>query len=307
MGKIIRTLILGGLVIAGAFFAFEAHTKQVADLELQLGREKLRAEYVERAGWVRSISAVDRYRDELAALNKWYDASLSELYNRFPGTLVADKSMKEIEAQAAAGQLKGNDLALRKEVVNHTKEFHDLLASGRYNPMVTTTLSGVRVDVMDFRKVVYEGKPKLRIDAVVWGAPRRSWVQKTDGKATSTKSELDFDFTGLALEFIDGNKKLLGGAETGGPILPVDMPERWFETFPPQAAIATWWIEPFPFEAATVKVNLAGEIRSPSNGPFPISQDWVFKNKPEWSLAEGQKFEGEERVMAEEEIDRSKE
>ena len=305
MGKIVRTLVLGGLVLAAAFFAFDAHDKQVTDLEYDLQLANLRNQYVERAAWVRSIPAEERWRDEFVSLNRWFEAQWTDLHNRFPGRGSPDAVLAAIEAEAAAGG-SAESVALKKEFFEHTKGFHQMLASGHYIPVAHHVASGVRIDLLDMKKVPYEGRTALRVDAVVWGAPRQELVGKVEGKAAYKKMTLDFALNALSLEFVDEKDKLIGGGDTGGPVILVDYPERWIPGFPPQAALATWWIEPMPNDTKEVLLKMNGEIRSAAAGSFPVDMEWRLPAKESWKLGDGKTFEGDERLMPEEAMDRSK-
>lgn len=301
MGKVVRTLILGGVLVAAAFFALDAHDKQVTDLEYELQLSSLRNEYVERAGWVRSIPAVERWRDEFVSLNRWYEAQWTALHNRFPGRGTPESVLARIEAEEAAG---ARDGALKREFFEHTRGFHKLLSSGHYLPVAHHVASGVRIDLLDMKKVTYEGRNALRVDAVIWGAPRQQLVGKVDGQASYRKMALDFNLSALSLEFVDEKDKLLGGGDTDGPVILVDYPERWIPAFPPQAALATWWIEPIPNETKHVLMKINGDIRSSAGGSFPVNIDWKLPASDAWKLGAGQAFEGEERLMPEEAMDR---
>lgn len=315
MNPLVRTLVLGGLVLAGAVYGINYHNDTVARLEFEKGHEALRSAYVERAGWMRSIANEDRYRDELVSLNKWYDASLADLHNRFPGRFVEDAPLKELEAQKAAGQLKAEDFNLKKEFFDLTKTFSDLIASGRYSPVLTSVSNGVRLDVVGVKREPHEGRQALRVDVVAWGAPRREISQRSDsGKSVTSRMQLDFALKELNLEFTtmeqpknpkaQPEEKLYGEFKAGAPTMTVEYPERWLPAFPPQAALMTYWIEPMPREATSVTWKLSGEVRSPSGGPLPFVAEWKVTPQADWQLKEGEKFEAEERVMPEEEMRR---
>lgn len=300
MGKIFSILILGGGLVAATFFALDAHEKQVTDLEYELQLSALRNQYVERSGWVRSIPAEERWRDEFISLNRWYESQWTALHNRFPGRGTVDAVAAAIEAEAAAGS---QNAALKKEFFDHAKGFQKTLASGHYLPIAHHVESGVRLDLLDMKKVVHEGRNALRVDLAIWGAPRQTIEGRAQGEATR-KMVLDFALRSLSVEFIDDKDKLIGGGDTGAPEILIDYPERWIPAFPPQAALGTWWIEPMPAETKDVLLTIAGEIRSGATGSMPVNMEWRLPAKEGWKLGEGQAFEGDERVMPEEAMDR---
>jgi hypothetical protein len=307
MNPLIKTLVLGGAVLAGAIYAFDAHTVQVTKLDLDGQRARLRAAYVERMSFAYSLPSNERYRDEFASATKWYEAELADLYNRHPGAAKdADAALKELEAQEKAGKVKADQAAGKKEFIEITRGFYQLIKSGKYAPVYSTPMYGIRFDVLSMRRESYEGRSRVRIDAVVWGAPRREMVSKdAAGKAGSVKVSLDFLPKKLGFEFVDAKQKLVGGGETGAPTFLVDFPERFIPDFPPQAALAVWYVDPFPREAATVTMKVDCEIRSPAGAPVPFSITSAFPTPEELKLLDGEKFEGEERVMPEEDLNRA--
>lgn len=319
MNPLVRTLIVGGLVVAGAIVGINVHNASVNELEYDKSRLALRAAYDERAAYVRSIADETRYREELSTAYKWYLAESDGIYNRFPGKKVEDKTLKEMEAQVAAGKMKQPDFVERKEFFDLTKQFFQLFDSGRYNPLFTAVHTGLRFDIVDIRRDVNEGKPGLRIDFTVSGAPRLETVSKQDGKAIATKMTLNFGLTSLDVEYVsekevpakkkgampEKERTLVGGGKTGAPTIVVEYPERWIEQFPPQYAVGTWWMDPMPAEATHVKLDFGGEIRS-QNGMLPVDYTYEADIRPEWKVKDGEKFEGEERIMQEEEMRRGK-
>lgn len=300
MGKILSILIIGGGLVAATFFALDAHETQVTELEYQVQLSKLRNQYVERSGWVRSIPDQERWRDEFISLNRWYETQWTALHNRFPGRGSTDGVLAEIEERAAAG---AQDTALRMEFFEHTKGFQKVLASGHYLPIATHIASGVRLDLLDMKKVVHDGRKALRVDLAAWGAPRQMLEGRSQGEVTQ-KLALDFALNSFSVEFIDENDKLIGGGDTGGPEILIDYPERWVPAFPPQAAFAIWWIEPMPSETKTVLLTIDGNIRSSAAGSMPVTMEWRLPASEGWKLGEGVEFEGDERVMPEEAMDR---
>ena len=144
------------------------------------------------------------------------------------------------------------------------------------------------------------------MDVVLWGAPRREVTTAIkQGVGTHTKMELDFGLKGLDLEFVDAKEKLIGGGNTGSPTMVVDYPERWVPDFPPQVALAIWYMDPFPADTKTIDLKMSGEVKSPTSPAFAINQEWKIVAQPDWLIRPGEKFDGEERVMSKEEMDRS--
>lgn len=306
MNRIVGVLILGGCLVAVAVVGVNYHNAKMAELQLEAGRSRLRAAYVERAGVINAASNAERHHEELYSLVKWYDAQLADLYNAFPGLHDADGAMKEMQAQLAAGKLKPEEMATKKEWYDETKGLYDAITHGRYTPLVTAVQEGVRIDILSIKRATYEGKNRLRMDVVLWGAPRREVTTAIkQGQGTRTKMELDFALKGLEFEFVDEKEKLLGGGATGAPTMVVDYPERWVSDFPPQVALGIWYFDPFPAETKTISMKMTADVKSPTSPAFGVTQEWKLVPQPEWLIRPGEKFEGEERVMSKEELDRS--
>jgi hypothetical protein len=300
MSRILVAVLFGALFVGAAIIGVNSYNQQVARLSLEMGRQKLRAEYDERAGAINNGSNADRHREELSSLVKWYDVELSGLYNEFPGIHDPDGPMKEMQ------KLKPDELATKKEWYDEAKTLYDSIEKGKYAPLMTAVQEGVRIDLLSLKRATYEGKNRLRMDVVIWGAPRREVATKIEaGKEARAKQELDFGFRGLTFEFVDDKEKLLGGGNTGAPTMTVDYPERWIPDFPPQVAMAIWYVDPFPAETKNIDLKMAAEIKSPTMGSQSIEQEWKLVAQPDWLIRPGETFEGEERVMAPDELDRS--
>lgn len=304
MNPLLRIVLLAGLVLAALVYGIGAHTDAVKTLEFDLAKERLRAAFTERTAYTRSLEDTERWANELVSASRWYESEWTNLLNRHPERRAESDVLATMEAQVAAGQMPKQELENRREWYDATQAVHALLSSGRYTPIASAISNGVRLDILGMKRQSYAGRERMRLDVALWGAPRREVLQKNDGGAT-LKRQLDFNFTRLSLEFIDDNEKLIGGGDTGAPTLVVDHPERWIPQFPPMAALGTYWIEAFPENTATVDLRIAGDIRSPSAGPIPVSFEWRLPVRAEWKVGAGEAFEGEERLLPAEEIDRS--
>ncbi|MFM2154077.1 MAG: hypothetical protein RL199_2512, partial [Pseudomonadota bacterium] len=289
MNAVAKTVVIGGALLAGGVYALNAHNLQVTKLDYDLQRSRLRAAYMERTSFAYALSDGGRWRDELASTTRWYEAELADLANRHPN-----------QGPAAAGDEREG----RDEAAEAVGDVYGRLKSARYTPFASSTSDGVRIDLLSLRRANVEGRSRLRLDAVVWGAPRHTTVTKADGKGTAAKVSLDFTLQKFGLEFLDAKKKLLGGGDGGPPALLVANPERFEPAFPPQAAVAVWYLDPMPNDAATAELSIGGEIRSPGGVPIPVTARHTLNVEGDWRVRDGEKFEGEERTMPEEELDR---
>jgi len=301
--SLVRTFLAAVVVLAAALWGMSFHNATVEDYEYRLARSRLHNAFLERGAFVRSVAEADRYRDETAGLFKWFGAELSAVYNRFPTRRVEDAAMREMEDLVAKGRMKKEEMETRREWFDLTKHFYGLVVGGRYSPLHTGTSNGVRLDVARLARVDHDKHPALQLDLIVWGAPRRENVVKTEDLST-VRMTADFAIQALGLELVDAADQLVGGMDGGAPAMIVDHPERWSPDFPPQAWLATYWMDPLKAEAAQADFDLRAEIRSPSAGALPVSFHWRLPVKPEWRVREGEAFEGDERVMPEEMLNR---
>lgn len=305
MNMLVRTLLVGALIVGGGLFGLHVHNETVDRLELDLGKERLRASWHERAGHVRGIEDPERYRDEFRAAARWYASEITALYNRFPGKRDRDQALTDMEAQVAAGKMKPQELQRRKEWFDETRAVLEIIEGGRYRPVVSGIANGVRVDLLGITRVRHEGESQLRLDFVAWGVPRRVEAKKNSDKTTVVRTDVDFGLDSIDFEFIDDQQKLIGGLNGGRPQFFIDHPERWMADFPPHAWIGTYWIDPMPENTHTVSLRIGGQVRSTVGAALPIAFDWELPAKSDWRVREGESFDGDERLLPGEDIDRS--
>src|SRR5580704_16564458 len=98
MNRLVLSIILGGAAVALAWYAVDSHNEQVNDLRLQLGKDRKRLEFEERAAGIHGQSNTERRVEELTSATKWYDSELQALCNHFPGKCDPDATIHEAEA-----------------------------------------------------------------------------------------------------------------------------------------------------------------------------------------------------------------
>jgi hypothetical protein len=116
---------------------------------------------------------------------------------------------------------------------------------------------------------------------------------------TLTRNVVPVAFKRIAFGFLDPAGKLYGEMNGAGePYQKLADPERFVDDFPPGVLFGTWWVEPFPREAATVRFELAADVRAPS-GAVRSATFTVTMPVPEaWKLPPGTAFQGEVREAA---------
>jgi hypothetical protein len=297
----LRSVLSGAALLAALSGAAWFHRHETRRLNHDLAHARARVAFAERASHLYGAGDPDTWRGGTEpALAAWIEEN-DAIEARFPDLHDPDAVAREIDALEASGRLKPDEIALRREFLETARRFHQRLAKGTWNPLDSLAGPGLRLDVMDVSPVTEDGRPRLRIDAILWGAPRVEASARDDGKRTSRKAELMFSFQSLALDFVaSGGKRPFAGGKSGQPRLFIENPERWVPEFPPQAALAVWHVDPFPHESAEVQVLFTGEIRQPSRR-IPVTFRSSWPSRDAWRLPEGQPFEGEERIVPAEE------
>lgn len=304
MKQLLKIALLAGAAIAAVLYGINAHQSAVKSLDYELGKERLRASFVERASFARSLEDRERWADELHSLTRWYAGEWTDLLNRHPERRDENDVLASMEAQVKSLNMSKNDFENRKEWFDTTSDIYKLITGGHYSPVASGVDSGIRLDVVRIAKARYEGRDRMRLDVAIWGAPRREVAQKSGGE-TVLRRQLDFALSHLEMEFIDDQQKLIGGGSTGAPVLMVDYPERWIPEFPPLAVLGTYWIDAFPENTDIVDLSIRGDIRSTFGPAIPVSFEWNLPARKAWKLGEGEEFEAEERLMPDEMRDRS--
>jgi hypothetical protein len=103
-------------------------------------------------------------------------------------------------------------------------------------------------------------------------------------------------FKQLAFSFLDAEGKPYGEmVGSGEPYLKLADPERFADDFPPGILFGTWWVEPFPREAARVAV--AVELQLPGVTAAALQASFAFDAPvaEDWKLPPGEAFRGETR------------
>ncbi len=313
MKPVIKVLVIGGALVVLAILAFNSHQDEVNHLDLKAKLAQLHAEYVERASYTYALGDTDRWRDELASQTRWYQAQIDNISNQHPGMYHQDGPLKlALDAAKKAGVISQDQAALREHYYKMAKSFYDLLEDGQYRPISSSTMYGVRFDLLGIKRVKQGTQDRLRIDMAVWGAPRHESIATENGQATSGKMILDLSFNALDAQYVGTNAKgkkdqYLGHqGGPGGPESLLDYPDGWIRQFPPQAAYAVWYIDPMPANAQTATLEIDGEIKSQTGDPpLPFAIKSQLDVQPDWRVQGAEIFTGQAEVMSAKELDRS--
>jgi hypothetical protein len=300
MKKLLFVALPAGILIlaaAATFSAFRSRSEATAAL---LERAQLKREFVERAGVGRAVPVerIDEWRDESAALFRWYLEQLAAIRNRHPSVPPAPSG-----AEAAAEERKGKLTAQEKASYGEWQALAEsrfaLVKEARYAPLLTASAEGMRLDLLTTQTGSHPagGGPALRIDFALWGAPRRVEKEKV-GDVTTTKIQLPVVFRRIAFRMLDAQGKLYGEMNgPGEPFQKLSDPERWVEDFPPGVLFGSWWIDLFPREAVTTEMELELSIRGASGNERTALFKFTLPVREEWRLAPGAAYQAETREV----------
>jgi hypothetical protein len=301
MKKLLFVALPAGLAILAAAGMFSALRSRGEAAAAQLERAQLKREFVERAGVGRAIPVdrIDEWRDEAAALFRWYLEQLAAIRNRHPSVPPAPSG-----AAAAAEERKGKLNEKEKASYDEWQKLADgrfaLLKEARYAPLFTSTAEGMRLDLLATQTGQHPagGGPGLRIDFALWGVPRRVEKDK-QGDVTTTRVLLPAVFRRIAFRMLDEKGKLYG--EMNGPGEPFQKlvdPERWVEDFPPGVVFGSWWVDLLPREAMITEMELELALRGANGNERTALFKFTIPVREEWRLAPGAAYQAETREVA---------
>jgi hypothetical protein len=81
----------------GVGVAYNKYKKVQIDAEREVDAARLKAEYLERVGWIRSNPDEKTYKDEVSTFFRWYFKGVNEHLNRFGGNREFDEYLSELE------------------------------------------------------------------------------------------------------------------------------------------------------------------------------------------------------------------
>jgi len=294
--RVLVPLVIAVGVLLAAWLSFRTRSEQ---LSVRAERAALKREFVERALPARAL-AVERPREageEARTLFRWYFDELQAMRNRHPGA-APEPSLVALLAQRPKAT--PSDRQTLEEFYRFAEERFGAMRAGRYDPLRVAGGGGLRLDLLGVEPGNHPAGPGrgLRIDFALWGVPRRSEREaQPGGRGGVERAALVASFRRLTLHLVGGDGKPYGEMSSSGePYLKLADPERLLEDFPPGILFGTWWVEPFPREAARVKLAL--EVQVP--GSAAVSSDACFScDVPvaeEWKLAPGVPFQAQTRV-----------
>jgi hypothetical protein len=301
MKKLLLVALPAGLLILAAVQVLGAFRERRDAYDALEERSRLKRDFAERSALGRGIPA-DRpaeWRDEVAALSRWYFDELVAIRNRHPGEPVRPVGL---EAATAEGKKKPSEaqLATVKEFQAYADGRLAVLREARYAPVASAVEQGVRLDLLAVEPgpAPEGGGPGLRIDFALWGAPRFAQRERERDRIV-TRSVVPVVFRRIAFRFLDEKGKQYGEMTgPGEPYMKLVDPERWSDDFPPGVLFGTWWVDLFPREAVTVELEVENAGRGASGMERPLLFKLVLPVPDAWKIPPGAAYEAQVREAA---------
>ena len=282
--RVLLPLLLAGMVIV---FGISQYAARGAAATFHLEREALRREAVERAVVARGLGGPQGVEEARAVLRWWQD-SMASLRNRFPKQAAApDRAGSAVKEKDAAAE------AWRR----YAQDRLEVLRAG-YAPALSVVDQGLRLDVLAVRTGEHPETHEraLRIDFALWGAPRRIERESGPSERPAARVSVPIAFRQLAFRFVTAGGKTYGEMSgSGEPYLLLRDPERFSGELPPGIAFGTWWVDPFPREAARVEVSVGLQVQGMTSAALSPAFRWELPVAEEWKLRPGEAFRAETR------------
>ncbi len=276
--RVAIVLAAAGVVI---LVAFAALSRRSAGEGARVRNEALRREMLDREVVVRGLAGRPGAEEARAVLRWWFDA-------------VAATDRAGARTENAKGENAKAEVAWRR----YAEERLAALRAG-YDPTLSASEQGLRLDILSIRPGEHPDTHEraLRVDFALWGAPRRL---ERDGGRGPVRVVVPLGFRQLSFRFLDASRKTYGEMTgTGDPWLVIKDPERFSAQLPPGVALGTWWVDPFPREAAEVEVAVQVQVQGTAPGAaLTPTFRWEVPVAEEWRLRPGEVYRAETREVA---------
>ena len=295
--RVLLPVVLAGLLL---LFLLARLTGGGEAEAYRLEREALRREMIERSTVARGLSGPAGVEEAQGVLRWWIEtnAALRNRYPRQAAPAPEPRGDKDRKAKAGGGAEKaggGAEEAFR----TYAAERAEALRAG-YAPALSAAEQGLRLDLLAVRAGEHPDTHErgLRIDFALWGAPRRV-EREGDGARTTRRVVVPIAFRQLAFRFVDAAGKTYGEMTgSGEPYLVLRDPERFPGELPPGIVFGSWWVEPFPREAARVEISVGVQVQGQTTATLAPAFRWEVPVSEEWRLRPGEAFRAETREVA---------
>jgi hypothetical protein len=280
--RVLIPVLLAGVVLLVVIGKLGSAREEEA---FRLERDGLRREMLERSAVARGLSG-PQGAEEARAVVRWWTDAVTSLHNRHP---------KQRAEAPRAGKEK-DDAEWRRYA---EERLADLRAG--YAPLLSGSEAGLRLDLLSVRAGEHPQTHEraLRIDFALWGAPRRLEREETaagESSRAALRVLVPVAFQRMAFRFLGADGKTWGEMSGGGdPYMQLKDPERLTPDLPPGVVLGTWWVEPFPREAARVEVSVAIQAQGMTSAALAPTFRWEVPVEEAWRLRQGEAFRGEAR------------
>ncbi len=284
MKQLIATLVILALIAGGALALMRHYQETTVARAYESSLQDLQRRFSERLSPIRSIKDERKYNSEMQALLSWYFGEVQGLRNRFPGHGDPDRVIDEMRSRHEAGEMTKEKLEEYKEHIRYVRWVFERLESGDYSAELTGYSSNLRFDVHDVERDMLDDESRIRLDFVLWGAPRDIEERRDRTGATIRRVVVPVRFARIFFQFLNERGHVHGemrGA-SGEPHMKVINPERWVPEFPPMAVLGRYWIDLFPEEAREFIWELNLQTLTASGSRMRSDYRWRLAVPPSW-------------------------
>jgi len=288
-------LIVGFVAIAvGAGSLVASKNSQIREIEKEADAQHLRADYLEKVGWMRSNPDDKQYKEEVNPFFRNYFNQVDEHLKKFGGNRNFDDYLTE-QADGKKGKKGGDEKKAgdRKAVYDAVRAVFDRMHDGKYTPVFTATDKGLRLDVLSADVKMVGGKPSVRYEIVVWGPSRELREADKGQKRMITSASFSASWN-----LLDEKAKPFGSMEATDLSGKVDWPERYIAEFPPQMVLGHYDLDLVPAEVKNMEITFKVTSRAATGGEAAASFVWKLETPGDWKLKPGEKWEGASETTA---------
>jgi hypothetical protein len=301
MKRLLLVALPAGLVLLASILLLNAWRARGEGFEARLERARVKREFVERSAAARSmpVQPPEAWREESAALLRWYVEANAALRNRFPGEPARQAAVAQA-AEEKKGKAADKDRAALAEFQQYADGRVALIKAGRYAPVASAVAEGLRLDLLAVEAGPNPdgGGPGLRIDFALWGVPR-TLEREGSGDKTTSRGVLGVTLRQLGIRLLDARGQLFGGMQGGGePAIKLADPDRFSDDLPPSVLFGTWWLDLLPRAPVTLELELTAAIRGASGHDRPAVFTTSLPIDEAWRLPAGVEFKAEVREGA---------
>jgi len=271
------------VVLGPVIFAVKRWKEAKYEADKTLSEVQLKADYLERVSWIRSIPNEVAYRSEVRNFLHWYFGRIGRHVENFQLNARFDDYPKEL---AKLGNI--DRLEERQKVYESVRSVFDAMQQERYQPQWSASSQNVRLDLLSTRVVVEKGERKIRYQLVIWGLPRTQTLD--DRKMLRIHNRASFR---AQWRMFDIKGKLIAEMRSEGDMAGrVDWPERYVSMFPADVTLGHYDVDLMHADAETVEIHF--NIFSASLTGGDMRPTFVLKRAvpPEWRLSPGEEWQG---------------